>query len=162
MNELDWAIAGAIALSVLLGLLRGFVREVLSLAGWIVGIWLALRFAQPLGAGLPFDLPWPELRTAIAAVAIVLLAVIGFAILAWIVVKLLRTVKLGTTDRLLGGAFGFLRALVVLAAVVVFGGRAAFAQQPWWRESSLIPQVEAAVAFAAPHLPPQLADAIGR
>lgn len=158
MNALDWAIVAVVLLSTLLGLWRGFVREALSLAGWIVGIWLALRFAQPLGAGLPFELPWRELRTALAAVVIVLATIIGFALLAWVVGRLLRAVRLGAVDRVFGGIFGLARALLVLAVFIVVGRRTELAHAGLWTESSLIPQVEAAVRFAAPHLPVQIAD----
>ena len=50
MNALDWAVVAVIGTSTLLGLLRGFMREMISLAGWIAGIWLAFRFAVPVSA----------------------------------------------------------------------------------------------------------------
>ena len=157
MNEIDWAILAVVALSVLLGVLRGFVREVLALAGWIVGIWLALRFAPALGRELPFDLPWEEARTALAAVAIVLASLLGAGLIAWVIGKLLKAVKLSGTDRFLGALFGLLRALLIVLLVALFAGRTALAQQPLWRESLLLPHVEAAVRFAAPLLHPTLA-----
>jgi membrane protein required for colicin V production len=157
MNEADWAIVAVVALSVLLGVLRGFAREVLSLAGWVVGIWLAIRFASPLGRELPFDAPWPEVRTALVALVIVLGSVLVAGLIGLIIGRLLSAVKLSGTDRLLGAAFGLIRALLIVLLVALFVGRTALAQQPLWRESILLPHVEAAVRLAAPLLPPALA-----
>ena len=55
MNELDWLIVALVALSTLVGLGRGMVRELLALAGWAVAVFLALHFAAPLGAWLPLE-----------------------------------------------------------------------------------------------------------
>jgi membrane protein required for colicin V production len=156
MNALDWAIVGVTAISVLLGVWRGFVREVLSLAGWIVGIWLAIRFAPALGRGLPAEVALVEVRIAVAAVAIVVGALVVAAILAWLIGKLMSAVRLSGTDRLLGAVFGLLRAALILLLLVLFAGRTALASQPLWRESQLLPHVEAAVRLAAPLLPPAL------
>jgi membrane protein required for colicin V production len=154
LNAIDWAIVAVIAVSVLLGVLRGLVREVLSIVGWVAGIWLALRYANEIGRALPFDLPWPEARTALAALAIVIGAVLAAGLLAWIIGKLMSAVKLSGTDRMLGALFGLLRGLLIVLLVALFAGRTALAQQPPWRESLLLPLVEAAVRFASPLLPP--------
>jgi membrane protein required for colicin V production len=53
MNALDWVVVAVLGASILLGLLRGFMRETISLAGWIAGIWLAFRFAVPISASVP-------------------------------------------------------------------------------------------------------------
>lgn len=156
MTPVDWVIVAVTALSVLLGLLRGFVREVMALAGWIAGVVLALRYASDLGRALPFDLPWEPARTALAAVLIVLGCVVAAAIVAWIVGKFVSAVKLTGTDRLLGALFGLLRALLLMLLLVLFAGRTALAQHPLWRDSILLSELEAAVRFAAPLLPPVL------
>lgn len=154
MNPIDWVIVAVVALSVLLGVMRGFVREVMSLAGWVAGIWLAVTQAPAFGRALPFDLPWPGARTALAALLIVLACLVAAAIVAWIVGKFLSAVKLSGTDRFIGALFGLLRAMLVLALLTFFGSRTALAQQPLWRESVLLPHVEAAVRLATPLLKP--------
>jgi len=65
MNALDWIVVAVIGASILLGLLRGFVRETISLAGWIAGIWLAFRFAVGISASVPLAQDWPLARTAV-------------------------------------------------------------------------------------------------
>jgi membrane protein required for colicin V production len=154
LNALDWTIVAVVSLSVLLGLWRGFVREVLSLAGWIAGLWLALLYAPELGGRLPFDLPWPAARTALAALAIVLACVVLAGLVAWAIGKFLSAVKLSGTDRMLGALFGLLRAALVVFLAVLFIGRTELSQHPVWRESMLLPHLQAAVRFATPLLAP--------
>lgn len=161
MNWIDWAIVGVLAASVLFGVLRGLVREVLALAGWIAGIWLALRFAAEVGAQLPLDLP-AAVELALAGAAIVIAVVIVAALAAWLIGKLLAAVKLSGFDRMFGAFFGLLRGALIVLGVVLFAGRTALAQQSQWRESILLPHFEAAVRFAAPLLPALPAQALTR
>jgi len=156
MTLVDWMIAAVVGLSMLFGVVRGFVREVLSLAGWIAGIWLAIVYSVPAGNALPIDLGAAEARTAVAALAILLATLLASGLLAWLVGKMLAAVRLTGADRLLGALFGLARAVLVLLVVVLFAGRTALAQQPPWRDSLLLPQVKAAVRLASPWLPPAL------
>jgi membrane protein required for colicin V production len=156
MTPIDWAIAGVVALSMLLGLLRGLLRELLSLAGWIAGALLALRYASALGRELPLDL-WPYAETALAALAIVLGCVFTSAIIAWVLRQLLVAVKLSGVDRVLGGVFGFLRGVLIVAIAVGLTRGTTVSKQPFWAESVLLPHVgrtvEAAVRWMAPVAP---------
>ncbi len=154
MNALDWAIVAVIVLSVGIGLWRGLVRELLSLAGWIAGVVLALLYSPAVGATLPFDAAWTAARTALAALLIVLGCVVVAHLAAWVIGKLLQAVHLSGVDRTFGALFGLLRAALVLFLVVIFVGRTELARQPIWRESMLMPHLQAAVRFAAPLLPP--------
>ncbi|MFN3564373.1 MAG: CvpA family protein [Burkholderiaceae bacterium] len=157
MNPLDWVIVGVLAASVLLGILRGFVREALAVAGWVVGIVLALRYSVDLGLRLPFDVPVPALRTGIGALAIIVASVFVGALAGWIVRRLLEAAKLSAADRALGALFGVTRAVLIVLAVVFFVSGTSAARQPLWRESALLPPIEAAVRFASPYLPESFA-----
>jgi membrane protein required for colicin V production len=161
MNWVDWAIVVVLAGSVLFGVFRGLVREVLALAGWIAGIWLALRFAADVGARIPLDLP-AAFKVALAGAAIVVGVVIAAALAAWLIGKLLAAVRLSGLDRMLGALFGLLRGALIVLGVVLFAGRTTLAQQSPWRESMLLPHFEAAVRFAAPLLPSLPAQAMTR
>jgi membrane protein required for colicin V production len=158
MNAVDWAIVGVLGVSVLLGIVRGFVREALAVAGWVVGIALALRYSVELGAKLPFDVPAPALRTGIGAAAIVVASVFVGALAGWIVRRLLEAARLSATDRALGALFGVVRAVLIVLAVVFFVSGTTVARRPWWRESVLLPPIEAAVRFASPYLPESFAQ----
>lgn len=156
MTTLDWIIAAVLALSALLGLWRGLMREVLSVLGWVVGIALAIRYAAPLGESLPRDFGWPALRTGLAALGIVVAAVFAAAALGWLIHKLMAVAKLSGTDRALGALFGLVRGVLIVFAVVFVASRTALAQQPAWREAKLLAPFDAGVRLIVPYLPPAL------
>lgn len=153
MTTFDWIIVGVLGVSCLLGLWRGLVREVFSVAGWVAAVVLSLKFAVPLGHELPGDIAWQPLRTALAVALIAVACVFAVALLGWIVQRFLEAAHLSGTDRLLGGVFGLLRGVLILFAAVYFTSRTAFAQQPAWRDALLVPPFEAGVRWLAPHLP---------
>jgi membrane protein required for colicin V production len=157
MSEVDWVIAAVVGVSVLLGVIRGFTRELISLAGWIAGCVLAFLYAKPLGAALPFDLPLEGMKTALAAVLILLGCLIVAALAGALMRALLAAVKLSFADRVLGGVFGWLRAMLVIGILVLLAGATEAPKQDWWKESGLLPWVQACVRFASPMLPESLA-----
>lgn len=153
MNVLDWVVIAVIGASILLGLLRGFMREMISLAGWIAGIWLAIRFASAIGASAPLGQEWPMARTALVAVLIVVVCVFAAALVGWLVRELLKAAKLSAADRTLGGLFGLARGLLIIGLAVFLVRDTALYREPLWRESLVLPRIEAALAFALRQLP---------
>jgi membrane protein required for colicin V production len=156
MTPIDWAIVATLGLSVLLGLVRGVVREMFALAGWIVGVLLALQFAAPIGNWLPLDLP-AGARTALAGLVIVIGTLLAAALVAALLRAVLSAAKLSAEDRLLGGLFGVLRGVIVIGVVVLVAVAAGAPRQTWWQASSLLPWAQASVGFASPLLPESLA-----
>jgi membrane protein required for colicin V production len=156
MTPVDWAIVVVFGLSVLLGILRGVVREMFALAGWIIGILLALQFAAPIGAWLPIELPLGA-RTALAGLAIVVGTLLAAALLAAVLRSVLSAAKLSLEDRILGGLFGVLRGAIVVGLAVLLALTGGASRQPWWQASLLLPWVQASVRFASPLLPESLA-----
>jgi membrane protein required for colicin V production len=138
MAPIDWAIVTLLLFSTVAALLRGFLLEIFSLAGLIVGAFVA---------GWQYDNFSPLLlhvglgKNAADAVAFLLIA-FGVAILAtllgWLLRGVIRGVGLGWVDRLLGAAFGFLRGavVVVIAAMVT---TAFFPHRVWMQNSRLLP-----------------------
>ena len=153
LNLLDWLLLAVIGLSILLGVFRGFMREVISLAGWVAGIWLAVLYAAAVGAWLPFAADWPLARTAVAAVVIVVGCVFAAALLGWVVRELLAAARLSAADRTLGGLFGLARGALIIALAVFLVRDTALNQEPLWRESLMLPPIEAALALALQQFP---------
>lgn len=156
MAWIDWVIVAVVALSVLLGLFRGVMRELIALAGLVLALWLAVQFAVPLGAQLPLGDLWPAARSLAAGVLIFVAVVFAAGIVGWLVQRLLAAVKLSAADRVLGGLFGLLRGVLLLLVMVFVFRETAVAREAWWRESVLLPPLEAAVRFAAPYVPPAI------
>ena len=84
------------------------------------------------------------------------------ALLGALLRALMAAAKLSSLDRLLGAAFGFARAALVLGVAVLLAGATPVPRAGWWKESLLLPWVEAGVAFASPLLPESLARLRGR
>jgi membrane protein required for colicin V production len=143
MSSLDLALVAVIALSALAGVLRGLVREALSLAVWIGAAWVALRHGET-GAALLGDLvASPELRLWAGRLLTFVVLVFAGSLLTWVVGYLIRHSALTGTDRLLGLLFGVARGVLVvgLAALALQAG--GFATEPWWRQSKLLPYAAA-------------------
>ncbi len=156
----DWIIGAVVLVSVLVGLLRGVTREIVSLAGWVLGLALAFFFAEQVGATLPIEPP--EIGTMIGGLLILAGVLVLAALLGAVLRALLAAVRLSTLDRLLGGLFGLARALLVLGVAVLLAGGTPVPKAGWWKESMLLPWLEAGVAFATALSPESIARLRGR
>lgn len=116
LSGLDWVMLALLSVSLVVGLVRGFVFESLSLAGWVVA-WFVAQWAAPLLApSLPIGAPGTPLNQGAAFAMAFLLALIAWALLARLVRMLIHATPLSLIDRLLGAGFGLLRGLVILLA----------------------------------------------
>ena len=136
---IDYIIIGIIAFSIIVSLLRGFVREVLSLASWVVAFIVASQFYPSLAAYLTqIDSLYIRNGTAIG-ILFVLTLIVG-AIVNFVIAQLVDKTGLTGTDRVLGAAFGLLRGVLIVAAVLFFLDTFTnFEQTEWWKESKIIP-----------------------
>lgn len=142
MNTADIVILAIIALSALVGLFRGFIKEVFSLAAWLAALILAFLFGAKAGAILPLGTdPNPLLvQVAGGALVFVLVLILG-GLLTHLISQLAKATGLSGTDRILGSVFGLFRgALIVLALLVFVPAIAPVSDADWWRESRLVPE----------------------
>ena len=140
MTTVDYLLTGAVLLSMLFGSVRGFLRESVALLGWLVGLWLAWRYANLVEPYLGGALAGTPLQVWVARM-IVLLAVV---MAGWLLGSLLSYIvqRSGLTlgvDRLLGAVFGLVRGAVIVGFAVMLGQAAELDIEPWWRASRLLP-----------------------
>lgn len=158
MTWLDIAIVGVLAVSVAWGIWRGFIREVISLAGWVLAFLAANAVAGPLGDALPTSISSPEVRVLVAFL-VVFIFTLSLATLAGLLLsRLLQAAGLGGLDRTLGGLFGLARGVVILLALTVAAGLTAAPRHPLWKESVGAGMLMRSVLQLKPWLPPRLAD----
>jgi membrane protein required for colicin V production len=158
MTWLDYAVLGVLALSIGWGVWRGLVREVMSLAGWVIAFLAANLFAAPLAEVLPVSISRPEYRSLLAFVAIFLLTLVVCTLGAVWLAKVLHAAGLGGLDRLLGALFGLLRALLIVLAAAIAAGFTSFPQKAAWKDSLAGSQLAAAATALKPWLPPAFAQ----
>jgi membrane protein required for colicin V production len=139
LNGLDYALIAIIGVSGLIGLIRGLVREVFSLAAWGAAVWVGLRYCRYVAVYLESVIPLPSARLA-AAFAILFLGSLMLAgVLAFLLSKLVESTGLSGTDRVAGLVFGIARGVLVVAVLVLLAGATPLPEDPWWKESKLIP-----------------------
>ncbi len=138
MTWADFAILAIIFTSALLGLLRGFLREVASLLIWMLGFWLAVRYAVTLGDAFSF-VKSDEDKLIIGYVLILVAVLIASTVVGMLLKKLVEGSGAGVGDRSLGTLFGAVRGVVIVTTLILLGSMVLTPQPRWWRDSKLIP-----------------------
>jgi membrane protein required for colicin V production len=158
MTWLDYAVIGVLVLCILFGLWRGLVREVVAILGWVIAFLAANLFAGPLGQALPAEIPTPELRLAIAFLAIFVCSLALTTLLGLLLSKMVKAVGLEGLDRTLGAVFGTAKGVLILLVVALLAGLTSAPRQSYWRDSiSGEPLARCAIALK-PLLPPTFAE----
>ncbi len=154
LGWIDWTLLAVLALSVLIGLWRGFVFEVMSLAGWLVAWFCAQWGAPQLVPYLPVSTADSPLRLAAAFLMCFVAVLLLWSLLSRLVRMLVHATPLSIPDRLLGGGFGVLRGGVLLLAVASVIALTPAAQSTGWRTSQGARWLELGLQALKPLLPP--------
>lgn len=140
MNWADWIILAIIGISSLLSLRRGFVREAVSLASWVIAFVVARVFAPSLSQVLQdYIQTTPSIRMLASFAILFVITLFVGALVGMLISALVSATGLSATDRVLGIGFGVVRGALVVVVIVALLGMTPAVQDPWWRESSLIP-----------------------
>jgi len=160
VSAADYVILGLVGLSATVSLLRGFVREALSLAGWVLAFWVALTFTRDVAAILPPSISVPSARLAVGFLALFFGTLLAAALVNFLAAQLVERTGLSGSDRLLGVVFGVARGAVIVAILVLLAGFTALPQDPWWRASALLPHFQQMALWTRGFLPPDIAAQI--
>lgn len=158
MTGFDFAVMAILAVSLLFGLWRGLVYEVLSLAGWPVAFVLSKLFAGNVAPMMPGT--QETMRITLAYAVVFVAALIVWGVLAWLLSRLVKAVGLGWLDRVLGGLFGVLRGGLVMLALVWLAGMTAVPEQPFWRDAQMSKTAEDAALLTKVWLPDNIAQRV--
>ncbi|MEE4378629.1 MAG: CvpA family protein [Candidatus Competibacteraceae bacterium] len=160
LNSLAWvdyAIVGIITLSMLISVLRGFLKEVISLASWIAAFVIAFLYVDVAAAHVNYYLDIPSISIILAFGGLFLITLFLGGLVNLTVAQLMKRTGLSGTDRLLGVIFGLLRGGAVVSVLVLLAGLTPLPQDLWWSESPLLPHFEQAALWLRGFLPPDIA-----
>ncbi|UTW45860.1 CvpA family protein [bacterium SCSIO 12696] len=140
MNWADWAIIAIVVLSALISLVRGFVREALSLAMWLIAVVVAVKFHQPLSEQFTNLIETPSLQLIVAWIVLLVGTLLVGMLVSFLIGQLVKATGLSGTDRLIGALFGVARGLLLVLVVLILAPKALpVNEDPWWQQSKLIP-----------------------
>ena len=158
MIWVDYVIVGVIVLSALVSLIRGFIREAVSLLTWVVAFWVSWTFFRDLAEVFA---PWfdtPSVRLGISFVILLLLTLIIGAVVNFFLGQLVDRTGLTGTDRLFGVVFGVARGVLLVAIIVLLAGLTPLPEDSWWKESQLIVYLQELAIWMRGFLPPDIAE----
>ena len=161
MTAFDYALLILLGCSVIIGTKRGVVREMLSLASWVVAFLVANRFSGEVASMLPKALVEGALLRLVIAFIVLLLVV---RIVMMLVIRasdaVIRAGGLSGLNRLLGAAFGLARGALLGLILVLLCGMTAIPQEPFWKNARFSPFAEEIALWVVSHMPAGIAQNI--
>src|SRR5690606_481746 len=143
-------------LSMLVGLWRGLVTELLSLIGWVVAYFMAQWFGPQMGATLPIGEPGSRANVVAGMMVVFLVTWLGWSLLSWAVRQIVKASGLGGADRLLGGLFGLLRGVAVALVLYTLACMTPIVEWAPWQASRGVPWLHVGLDAVRPLLPPEV------
>ncbi len=153
MNWPDYAILGTIAISLLVGALRGFIKEVFSLLVWAAAFLVAYQYGGDVAGLMEAQISLPSARTAMGFTGLFVVVLLIGGLLNYLLGRLVESTGLSGTDRLLGGIFGAARGLALVIAVLLVAGFTPIPADPWWNDSQMVQRLMPLVEWSAGFLP---------
>jgi membrane protein required for colicin V production len=153
MGWVDVALLSVLGLSVAVGLLRGLLAEVLSLAGWLVAYYVAHLYAADFASHVPVGAPGSQLNVGAAMGVLFVIVLVLWGVMSWLVSKLIRASILSGADRLLGGVFGLARGVVIGLVVATVVNMTPLSHEPAWQVSQGAAWLQVVIDGLRPLLP---------
>ncbi len=138
LTTIDFVLIGIIAFSSLVSILRGFMKEMISLLTWIAAFLVALFYCTHLAPLLPASIDIPSARLAIAFVALFIVTLITGGIINAVIGLLVKKTGLSGSDRSIGVIFGLARGVFLVSVLLLLGSLTPMPQDSWWKESQVI------------------------
>ena len=152
-NWVDIAILVMIGLSMLTGLIRGFVKELIALGIWVLAFWLAFHYTASTEIWLQAYIKDSSTRKIIGFVIIVFATLISGGIVNGALGFILKRSGLSGTDRLLGMAFGFVRGVFVVSLMLVILNLTPIPHDEYFSTSTLYPRFDPLINWINSHIP---------
>ncbi len=158
MTAFDVVVLVILVASIVVSVLRGLVKEVLSLAAWVAAFVIANRYGADMAVLLPDAIPDGTVRLVCGFAALFIGTLLLAALVNWAIAHMIAASGLKIVDRGLGGLFGLARGGVIVVTLAMLAGLTELPRQPVWRDALLSPLVESTVRVVAPWLPARWAE----
>lgn len=153
----DLMIIGLIIISILIGVMRGLVKESISLVTWVLAIILAGTFASSLAEHMTFTKE-VLIRTVAAFLIIFVSTVFVGALVNYLIGTFVRKTPFNTADRVLGSLFGLLRGVVFVTILILIAGLTPLPETPKWQQSFFVARFEGLAIWLKDSLPQENAQ----
>jgi membrane protein required for colicin V production len=157
---IDYGIIGLISIFAVIGLIRGFAAEAISLITWAVAWWVGLSFSQDLSIHFRSMVAHASVRMAVSFASLFLLTLIVARLLRAILGQLLGSSGAGGSERFAGLVFGTGRGALLVAILVMLAGLTPLPRDSWWRESNLIVPFQSFALWVKAQIPSGVAAQI--
>lgn len=157
MTVFDYMVLTIIGLSVIFSVMRGMVKEVLSILGWVAAFYVGKTYTSQLVPLMPPDIPSEPLRILAAFLVLFLATLLVATLLAIAISAVFKKAGLGWLDRLLGALFGVFRGLLIVCILVFLAGLTELPKDPRWKNAMFSSPIEALVISMLPWLPEGIA-----
>ena len=137
MTPTDYVLIGIVAISAIVGLFRGLVREAIALVTWVAALWLAWHYGPDLEPKLGGLLEGSTVRPWAARTIIFFLVLLAGTVIAWLTGYFTRISLVMSVDRMCGFVFGLLRGAVAMGALVILGQTLEIDRDAWWQNARL-------------------------
>lgn len=153
MEYADYVILTIIVISILVGAIRGFIKEAFSLIVWAAAFLVAFQYSGMLAEQLETHIELPSVRTSLAFAGLFLAVLLVGGLLTFLVGKLVEKTGLSGTDRLLGGVFGGVRGVIIVLVLILVAGLTPIPKDPWWQQSRTIQSLMPLAEWSTQYLP---------
>ena len=157
MTSFDYLVLVIIALSIILSVMRGLLREVLAILGWVAAFYVAKTYTNQVLPMMPVNIPTEPLRILAAFLVLFLATLLVASLLAIALSAIFKKIGLGWLNRLLGAAFGIVRGLLVVCVLVFLAGFTSAPKDARWRNAMFSAPLEALVTSLLPWVPVSIA-----
>jgi len=153
MTAFDYIVLAVLGFSIILSVMRGLVKEVLSILAWFVAFYVGRTYTDQMLPLIPTDIPSESLRTLAAFLVLFLATLLLATLLAIAISAIFKKIGLGWLNRILGAVFGAFRGVLIVCILVLLAGMTEMPKDARWKNAMFSAPIEALVVSLLPWLP---------
>jgi membrane protein required for colicin V production len=153
LTSFDYIALIIIGISIVVSMMRGAVREILAIAGWVAAVYVARTYASQLVPLLPPDIPTESLKVLAAFVILLLGVLLISSLLSIALASIIRKIGLNWLNRSVGALFGLVRGLLIVCVLVFLAGLTSLPKDERWTNAMFSAPLEVLVKSIFPWIP---------